>query len=137
METTCTQQQFETHIPATLEQIDRVCGDVRGFLARKDLEQYFFELSLVIREALINAVTHGCGLDAEKNVRISLAIDGSEMVVEIEDPGPGFDWENQMNQDATIADVHGRGLLILQVYCNRFEYNVKGNQVRLYKSLTH
>ncbi|MCG8701377.1 MAG: ATP-binding protein [Bacteroidales bacterium] len=123
-------------MPAKLLEIDRVCGQVRGFLAQQDLETYFFEVSLVIREALVNAVVHGCHTEDDKLVRFSIGIENGDLVMEIEDPGGGFDWRKQRHVMPTFADCHGRGMSIFDHYCRSYEYNEKGNLVRLYKSLT-
>src|SRR4051794_37084424 len=48
-------------------------------------------VNLAVGEAASNAVRHGCREDDAKKVRVQSATDGYTLVVEITDPGPGFD----------------------------------------------
>jgi serine/threonine-protein kinase RsbW len=128
-------QPMETWMPATLPDIDMVCQCLREFLLRLGLESRFFEVSLVAREALVNAVMHGCGCEPQQKVRFFLRIDNETLVMEIEDPGEGFDWRKQMNVQAALTDIKGRGLSIFKHYCKHYEYNDKGNIIRLFQTI--
>lgn len=134
IKTSC-EHQMEIRMPATLPNIDQVCGQMRGFLAKQDLDQHYFSVSLVVREALNNAVVHGCAADSQKEIRFLMEIENNDIVMEIEDPGEGFNWRQQMKIEAGVEDIHGRGMSIFDHYCNQYEYNDKGNRVRLRKSL--
>ncbi len=132
----CVKKQFETWMPATLEDIDSVCQCLRAFLLQAQLEARFFDVTLVAREALVNAVLHGCGGDCQKAIRFLIRLNDDVILIEIEDPGSGFDWRKQMNVKAALADTNGRGLSIFSGYCEHYEYNEKGNKVRLFQPMT-
>lgn len=53
----------------------------------------------------------------------------------IQDEGKGFDWNVLLNSHETmdILNEHGRGILMVKNIFNNFEYNAKGNIVKLIK----
>ena len=51
-----------------------------------------FEIEVSIREALANAIVHGCQENPEKTVGVSIGCDESRgMIIVVRDPGAGFD----------------------------------------------
>jgi len=122
-------------MPAKLDEIDRICESVRDYLDAVDLGQVFFEVTLLLREALVNAVTHGSQGDECKWIDIDLSIEGKDLVMGVQDQGPGFAWREQMQQDVSPTEEHGRGLGIFQAYASEVQYNEKGNKVTLRKTL--
>jgi len=123
------------HMPAKLEEVDRVCEAVQGYLDAIDQSRMFFEVTLLLREALVNAVVHGSQADECKWIDIGLSLEGQDLVMEVQDQGPGFAWKEQMQQDVSSTEDHGRGLGIIQAYANEVQYNEKGNKVTLRKAL--
>ena len=130
-ESTC----LRHHMPAKLDEINRVCEAVQGYLDAIDQGQMFFEVTLLLREALVNAVVHGSQGDESKWIDVDLSIEGKDLVMDVQDQGPGFAWKEQMQQDMTTTEDHGRGLGIFQAYANEVQYNEKGNKVTLRKAL--
>ena len=116
-------------------------------------------LAMALTEALTNAVDHGLlGLDSQlkeggfevydaaRQARLTALTEGTvalrialrsgpqrlvrEIVVEIQDSGPGFDWrawQEGLEQDRPIAS--GRGLLILRSIASDFGFNEVGNSI--------
>ncbi len=126
--------EFKQVIPASLPQVDRVCDELKAFLNAQDLGGYFFGLSLMLREALVNAVVHGCSMDEKHCIGIEIQCDDQGIVMVIEDPGPGFDWRRLQLKQADVLQDHGRGMLIFRCYATDVAYNDKGNQLTLRKS---
>ncbi len=132
---------IEIHFSSTMKNVDRTCDELMKFceLLFKNgiIKNHLFGLNLVLREGLTNAVKHGNGLDPEKIVRCLMKIDlQGKIYIEIEDQGDGFDWHKI--QDKSFYDVlsdHGRGLVIMRLYCPDHEYNKKGNLLILKKRL--
>ena len=51
-----------------------------------------FEIETAIREALANAIVHGCKEDSRKTVSVSVSCDAERgMIIVVRDPGDGFD----------------------------------------------
>ncbi|HSD67720.1 MAG TPA: ATP-binding protein, partial [Vicinamibacteria bacterium] len=69
--------------------VERMMAEVRAMACARGKE---FEIETALREALANAVRHGCGNDATKQVEACVACDESRgMLIVVRDPGPGFD----------------------------------------------
>ncbi len=136
-----THDTIEINFSSTMENVDRTCDELMKFckasFKESMIKDHFFGLNLVIREGLTNAVKHGNGLDPEKSVRCFMRIDlQGKIYVEIEDQGNGFDWQKM--RKGSFYDVlsdHGRGLVIMRLYCPDHEYNKKGNLLILKKIL--
>ncbi|MGA3019266.1 MAG: ATP-binding protein [Bryobacteraceae bacterium] len=92
-----------------------------------------FAAELLVREALINAVVHGCQTDPGKQVRCSLRLTGRRLLLAVEDDGDGFDWREAWGRPAAVSDCSGRGIEILRKYANRVRYNDRGNAVTIVK----
>lgn len=95
-------------------------------------------LGLAVREATINAIKHGNGLDPKKRVRVTFTFDHDGLEVAIKDRGKGFDPNNIV--DPTLPEnlyqPSGRGVLLMKAFVDRIEVhgqNGKGSEVCLFK----
>ena len=95
-------------------------------------------LGLAVREATINAIKHGNGLDPKKSVRVTFTFDDEGLEVAVRDRGKGFDPENVA--DPTLPEnlyqPSGRGVLLMKAFVDRVEVhgqNGKGAEVCLFK----
>ncbi len=101
---------------------------VLGYIG-KDL----FAVQLALGEAVINAFRHGNQDDPGKVVRVKYLVTQAEVVIEVEDEGPGFD-PSQVPEPCgpdQIQRVSGRGLYLMRVYMSGVIYNRQGNRVTL------
>jgi len=84
--------ELKTAMPATLEAVEEFFVEFgrrsRMMMARANC----FAAELVVREALTNAVVHGCGRDPGKQVRCWLRLRGNCLFIAVADDGEGFDW---------------------------------------------
>jgi len=97
-------------------------------------------LGLAVREATINAIKHGNGLDPRKRVQVTFEFGEQGMTVAIRDRGKGFDLDAVA--DPTLPEnlfqPSGRGLLLMKAFVDRVEvheHEGKGAEVSLYKGL--
>jgi anti-sigma regulatory factor (Ser/Thr protein kinase) len=95
----------------------------------------FFAAELLVREALTNAVVHGCGSDPRKRVHCSLRLRKGRLLIAVADEGPGFDWRAGRGVRANVPDCSGRGMEILHYYANHVRFNEKGNVVTMVRQL--
>jgi CheY-like chemotaxis protein len=123
------------------------------------------ELSVALRELLINAIEHGnlelsyedksraletgslLRVVAERSERPGMAgrsatvhvlRRGTTLTIRIRDEGPGFDWRSlpdPTDPSHLLAD-HGRGVLLARLSVDALTYNETGNEVTLSKELT-
>lgn len=120
-------------MPATLEAVEEFfLGFRRRSRALFDRAPCF-AAELLVREALTNAVVHGCHSDPGRQVRCRLRLKGCRLVIAVEDDGEGFDWRAARQDSAGASDCSGRGIAILCRYADRVRYNDRGNQVTIIK----
>ena len=94
-----------------------------------------FAVHLATEEALINAIHHGNGSDARKNIHVVCLLGGDRIRIEITDEGRGFD--PSALPDPTCDDhLHtpcGRGVMLMRAFMSRVEFNARGNGVTMEK----
>jgi len=109
--------------------------------ARGLAEDDVYYLAAAIREALMNALSHGRGPDGEPWVRVDIGChQGSKLVVTVRDQGPGFDPESIPDPLAPecCERPHGRGLFFMRRFTDRLSFAFPGpggSLVRLEKRL--
>lgn len=120
-------------LPATLQAAEEFFVDFRRYSQALLSRSNCFAAELLVREALTNAVVHGCHADPRKQVRCSLRLKGRRLLIAVEDDGDGFDWRAARDKLADLSDCSGRGIEIFRKYANRVRYNDKGNAVTIIK----
>ena len=86
-------ERLRVQVPARLDAItpavEHIMAVVGGMERARGKE---FEIETALREALSNAIRHGCSNDETKAVEVVVACDeNGGMVIVVRDPGPGFD----------------------------------------------
>ncbi len=125
--------------PAVLEAVEECCRLFRGWAASENLPQRF-AVELLLREALTNAVAHGCECDSTKCVAWTLRLRRGRgqsqwrtLLIAVRDEGPGFEWSGASGRRAALDACSGRGLEIYRCYANLVRFNRLGNAVFLVK----
>ena len=101
---------------ATFKAVDSFCEKAEKLLRKNNLDDYIFPIQMLLREALTNAVVHGCRKIPSLMIKSTIIIFENEIIIEIEDPGDGFDWKSGKERDYSLSAESGRGLLIFQKY---------------------
>ncbi|MCP4707450.1 MAG: ATP-binding protein [Planctomycetes bacterium] len=126
--------KFELVMSATLDNIDIADERLTEYLKKQESPADLFALRILLRESMLNAVTHGSDVDPSKEVRLTFEMNAAETVLLISDQGAGFDWrEYQSNIDS--MEEGGRGLALMNIYSDNMTYNDKGNEVTLRKQV--
>jgi serine/threonine-protein kinase RsbW len=101
-------------------------------------ERDIFGLRLAIEEALVNGIKHGNRADPSKEVRMQYRITAEQIVVEIEDDGPGFNPEDLPDPCAVenLERCCGRGVFLIRHYMTWVQYSERGNAVTMCKRRT-
>lgn len=93
-------------------------------------------IQLAVGEAASNAVRHGCGGNEALKVRVSCSTDGETLVVEISDPGPGFDPDAVPSPEPGELPEGGMGIRFMRLTMDEVTYRfTNGTTVRLVKRL--
>jgi serine/threonine-protein kinase RsbW len=96
-----------------------------------------FEVETALREALANAIKHGCGGDTSKRVRCCVACDESRgMLIVVSDPGRGFDPANVPSPllGQQLYAEHGRGLYLINQLMDEVWFSDGGTQIHMVKA---
>lgn len=126
---------LKVNIKATFKAVDVFCEKAEKLLRKNNLDDYIFPIQLLLREALTNAVIHGCRKKSGLMIKSTIIIYENEILIEVEDPGDGFDWKIYKDKDYSRSAESGRGLLILKKYASAYEYNETGNIVIIKKNI--
>ena len=95
-----------------------------------------FEIELALREALANAVLHGCNADPSKRIECSVTCDEDRgILIVVRDPGTGFDATKvpcPMNEQNIFSD-HGRGIYLINSLMDEVQYERNGAEIHMRK----
>jgi serine/threonine-protein kinase RsbW len=95
-----------------------------------------FEVETSVREALANAIRHGCERDPDKKVQVCLACDDARgMLIVVRDPGPGFDVESIPSpvEGENLFSQGGRGIFLINQLMDDVSYEKGGTEIRMRK----
>jgi serine/threonine-protein kinase RsbW len=133
-ETTC---RFEANMPASAAAISAVTNGVTQVLAERNWPQDdIVAVELAFREALANAVRHGCRDDASQYVRCWVGYEEpGEVVLVVRDPGSGFDPAAVPDplDAANRLNPGGRGIFLMRGLMDDVQFADGGREVRMRK----
>ena len=115
--------------------IDRLVDQMTaGGFAEKDL----FSMRLAVEEAVVNAIKHGNAGDPAKSVQVNFQVSPSQVLVDVEDQGPGFDPDAVPDPLApeNLERPSGRGLFLIRYYMTWVRFNERGNRLTMCKEKT-
>ncbi|HEX9186604.1 MAG TPA: ATP-binding protein [Vicinamibacteria bacterium] len=113
--------------------VDQVMDEVRSMDCSKGKE---FEVETALREALANAIRHGCRNDPTKRVEVCVACDESKgMLIVVRDPGPGFDPGAIPSPTLghNLYRHHGRGIYLINQLMDEVSFDRNGTEIRMIK----
>ena len=129
--------EYRATIPAAVDAITTVMDQVMEVGEQTEcFKGKELEIETALREALANAVIHGCNSDERRSVQVSVSCDRDcavEMVVR--DSGCGFDPKSI--PDPTVHQnlhaTHGRGLFLIQQFMDEVRYEHGGTEIFMRK----
>lgn len=102
-----------------------------GYAAGKE-----YEVETALREALANAIIHGCKKDPGKQVQCCVACDEENgMLIVVRDPGEGFDLASLPNpiMGQNVYSDHGRGIYLINRLMDEVRYERGGTEIHMRK----
>ena len=129
--------RLRVQVPARLDAItpavEHIMAVVGGMERARGKE---FEIETALREALSNAIRHGCSNDETKAVEVVVACDEKGgMVIVVRDPGPGFD--PSLVPSPTVGPNvyrhHGRGIYLISQLMDEVSFGRNGSEIRMRK----
>jgi len=116
-------------IPSNLSLMWKVRESLLEFLASQGVEDSF-EVDIVFRELLDNAIRHGNKQEAGRVVRarVERLISGV-FRIEMEDQGEGFDYGSAAHPDFDEHHFRRYGYLLINTLTEQLEFNARGNAI--------
>lgn len=120
--------------------VDSISAIVEGILAISAEMQCArgreFEIETALREALANAILHGCHNDPSKQIQCCVACDKDRgTIIVVRDPGKGFD-PASIPSPVVGEDVYserGRGIYLINQLMDRVWYERGGTELHMLK----
>ena len=96
-------------------------------------EAQLHDVLLAAREAVLNALQHGCGGSAHRTADFQVAYNAAQRAVRVrvEDPGPGHEFDLLRHErflERELVDVH-RGLILVKHLASHLRFERKGATV--------
>jgi anti-sigma regulatory factor (Ser/Thr protein kinase) len=126
-------REFRAAVPASLDAMEGLLVDFRSGLKDVLDSPGCFAAELLLREALTNAVVHGCQSNPVLLVRCAVRTNDRRFVIAVEDQGRGFDWRIARERRAEVFACSGRGMEIFRKFATRVRFNHRGNGVVIQK----
>lgn len=120
---------------ASLALLDRAVEETVRFIQSRNVTGNLFDVKLLLREALLNAVLHGSRCDPLRAVGLEVLAADGRLTLTVTDQGQGFDWRAGLAKPPPPEATSGRGLTILALYADDVRFNAVGNQVTLTKAV--
>lgn len=96
-------------------------------------EDHYGNILISLTEAVNNAIVHGNKLDASKTVSVRFWVGGDKLYFEVEDQGPGFDYDNLPDPTApeNLEKPNGRGVFLMKNLADKCEFKDDGRIVEM------
>jgi anti-sigma regulatory factor (Ser/Thr protein kinase) len=134
----CSVCKLDVIIPADPNAISGVVDGVMQIARQmKCAEGNEYQIDLALREALANAIVHGCENDPTKKVECCVACtESSDIVIVVRDPGQGFSPSaipNPLAQE-NLGSSHGRGIYLINQLMDEVSFERNGAEIRMRKA---
>jgi anti-sigma regulatory factor (Ser/Thr protein kinase) len=134
----CSACKLDVTIPANANAISGVVDGVMQIAREmKCADGNEYQIELALREALANAIVHGCNNDTTKKVECCVACtESSDIVIVVRDPGQGFSPGDVPNPLASenLHSTHGRGIYLINQLMDEVSFERNGAEIRMRKS---
>jgi serine/threonine-protein kinase RsbW len=124
-------------VPGKLEALTPAVEEVMAVARTLECSQgKEFEIETALREALANAIRHGCRNDPDKSVEVVVACDPSRgMLIVVRDPGAGFDPASIPSpvRGRNLYRHHGRGIYLINQLMDEVSFERGGTEIRMLK----
>ena len=130
--------RLSLEIPGDVQAISPAVERVLGLAKRMGCaEGKEFEIETSLREALANAIRHGCARDPHKKVQVCVACDDERgmLMIVVRDPGPGFDPRKLPNPvvGKNVYAAGGRGIYLINELMDEVSIERGGTEIRMIK----
>ena len=129
--------RFEVVLPADVNAISPVVSWVMRLVSELEFAAgKEFDIELALREALANAIVHGCKADPAKKIECTVTGDKNRgILIVVRDPGPGFDVATlpSPTESQNLHADHGRGVYLINKLMDEVKYERNGSEIHMRK----
>ena len=118
--------RFHLDLGSRFENIELVQVVLRDTLDQLGVEEDARHwIDVAVREAVANAIKHGNEQSPDKQVHVDLLLEGDELIIRIEDEGPGFDPVAVQDPLApeNLLRPSGRGIFYMKSFMDDIQYS--------------
>lgn len=115
--------------------IDNISEKLDSIIKTLNLKKHYFEIKLIMSEAVNNAFTHGNNSDKNKPIHVEWELEKNLLRLEVTDCGCGIEnveCYKEINEN-NILNECGRGLYIISSYVDEVKF--KGSSIIMKKYL--
>jgi serine/threonine-protein kinase RsbW len=129
--------RLDLSVPAEVGGIDPAVERIMGVVSSMECGSgKEFEIETALREALANAIVHGCKGDPAKRIQVAVGCDESRgMLIVVRDPGCGFDPRSIPSPTAgqNLYRSHGRGIYLINELMDEVRFEKGGTEIWMRK----
>ena len=129
--------RLETTLPADVTKISPIVEQVMQLAQEMDCTTgKEFEIETALREALANAIVHGCKQDPSQKIQLCVGCDQSRgMLIIVRNPGEGFDPTSVANptMGQNIYATQGRGIFLINQLMDEVHFEQGGTEIHMRK----
>lgn len=121
-------------LSSQVTKIDDAVSELVDFVVGlKSIEN--FTISIVLTEAITNAIIHGNEKDPAKRVFAQALIEPERVVLQIADEGIGFDYQKLADptKKENLHKQSGRGIFFVRYFMDEVKFNQVGNEITMVK----
>lgn len=122
------EQRFHLSIGSRFENIELVQmvlkDSLRGLGLEEDAQHW---IDIAVREAVANAIKHGNAQSPDKQVHVDFRVEGGDLVIQVQDEGPGFDPGQVQDPLApeNLLKPNGRGIFYMKNFMDDIQYGLR------------
>jgi serine/threonine-protein kinase RsbW len=128
---------FEVMLAADINSISPVVSLIMRMVSEMEYAAgKEFHIELALREALANAILHGCKADPSKEIECSVTGDKDRgILIVVRDPGAGFDPKKLPcpTDEQNLFSDHGRGIYLINRLMDEVRYERNGTEIHMRK----
>jgi serine/threonine-protein kinase RsbW len=122
------EQSFHLAIGSRFENIELVQVVLKDCLERLGMDEDARHwIDIAVREAVANAIKHGNAQDPAKQVHVDVSLDDENLVIQVQDEGPGFDPSHLEDPLApeNLLKPNGRGIFYMKSFMDEIQYTIR------------
>lgn len=129
-----TETQFKLELSSKPRNINKVEPFVQNLKRHYQIgEELYFNMLLVLTEAVNNSILHGNEADPAKQVRVDLNVRQSTLCFMVKDEGKGFNPNTipDPTSPERLCEPCGRGVFLMKALADRLDFSNNGSTVEI------